>query len=187
MAVRELTSKLIRKLIFNIYWYINKVAAVRYLGVKVGSNTRIYTKNFGSEPFLISIGNNCTITSECSFLTHNGALSLVKDSDKNRLYHFQPIEVGDNVFIGHRTIIMQGVKIETNVIVGAGSVVNKSVPKNSVVIGNPIKYVCSFEEYVSKIKSNEQILNNSQFFNSVDYKNKIYKMLDSSFKEYLKK
>ncbi len=52
-----------------------------------------------------------------------------------------PIEIGNDVFIGARAIILKGVKIGTGAVVGAGAVVTKNVPSRSIVGGNPAKIV----------------------------------------------
>ncbi|KAJ1794310.1 hypothetical protein LPJ59_004559 [Coemansia sp. RSA 2399] len=51
----------------------------------------------------------------------------------------RPIRIGNNVWIGGRSIILSGVTIGDNVTVGAGSVVTKDVPDNVVVVGNPAR------------------------------------------------
>ncbi len=58
--------------------------------------------------------------------------------------------VGNNVFIGNNSILLPGVIIGDNYIIGAGSVVSKNVPENSVVAGNPAKVIMSFSEYADK-------------------------------------
>lgn len=60
------------------------------------------------------------------------------------------IEIQDNVFIGSKTTILGNVRIGKNVIVAAGSLVNKDVPDNSVVAGVPAKVVESFEDFARK-------------------------------------
>lgn len=122
------------------------VEAARALGVKVGQGCRIYTRNFGSEPWLIKIGNRVTITADVMFITHDGATWLVRD-EKGRRFRFAPIEIGDDVFVGVRSIIMPGVRIGNRCVVGAGSVVNKSVPSGFVVAGVPARIVGRFEDY----------------------------------------
>ena len=62
------------------------------------------------------------------------------------------IHIEDNVFIGSHTIILCDVNIGSNVIIGAGSLVNKDIPANSVYAGVPAKYICSFDEFVEKRK-----------------------------------
>ena len=60
------------------------------------------------------------------------------------------ITIGDNTFIGMGTIILPGVAVGKNVIVGAGSVVTRSIPDNVVAGGNPARVFCSLQEYMEK-------------------------------------
>jgi acetyltransferase-like isoleucine patch superfamily enzyme len=87
------------------------VKYARYKGVQVGDNCRVYTRNFGSEPWLISIGDKVTVTSGVVLLTHDGSTWLMND-EKGRRYLYRRIEIGNNVFIGVNSIVMPGVKIE---------------------------------------------------------------------------
>ncbi|MBZ2167132.1 hypothetical protein K8N75_13895 [Methanobacterium sp. VT] len=66
------------------------------------------------------------------------------------------IDIKDNVFIGNSAIILPNITIGPNAIIGAGSIVTKNVPSNTVVAGNPAKVICSLDEYIKKIdaKSN---------------------------------
>ena len=52
-----------------------------------------------------------------------------------------PVVIEDNVFIGARCIILKGVTIGENSVVGAGSVVTKSIPANEIWAGNPAKFI----------------------------------------------
>jgi acetyltransferase-like isoleucine patch superfamily enzyme len=61
------------------------------------------------------------------------------------------IEVGDNVTIGMRSIILPGVKIGSNCIVGCASVVNRNVPDHSVVAGVPARVIGTLDEYERKV------------------------------------
>lgn len=117
----------------------------KYIGVKLGKNCKIYTKHFGTEPFLIEIGDNVTIAADVKLITHDGSGSLL-----GKMFRYRKIIIGNNVFIGMNTIVLLGVEIGDNVIVGAGSVLTKSVPPNSVVAGNPAKIITSFDEYVRR-------------------------------------
>jgi len=121
----------------------------RLLGVSVGNNCRILTRSFGSEPFLISIGNDVTISNNVQFVTHDGATWLIRD-ESGRRYSYAPIKVGDLVFVGAGTTLLPGVVIGDNVIVGAGSVVTKSVPSGVVVAGNPARILGSFSDYAQR-------------------------------------
>lgn len=51
------------------------------------------------------------------------------------------VSVGDYSFVGANAVIRQGIKIGENVVVGAGAVVVKDVPDNSVVVGNPMRFI----------------------------------------------
>lgn len=57
----------------------NPIAYAKYKGVEVGNNCRLYISDFGSEPFLITIGDNVTITAGVKILTHDGSAWLVRD------------------------------------------------------------------------------------------------------------
>ncbi|EJL6424275.1 acyltransferase [Vibrio cholerae] len=132
---------------------LGKVSYARKLGVKIGENCRIYISYWGTEPELISVGNNVTITSDVTLLTHDGSTCLIKNDNDERYYKFREIKIGNNVFIGTKSIILPGVSIGNNVIIGAGSVVTKSIEDNSVVAGNPARVINRFELYQDKIKS----------------------------------
>ena len=141
--------------LFDLAYFMAKgsVAYARKKGVKIGENCRIYIKNWGSEPFLVSIGDHVTVTSGVKFITHDGSTCLVKDAQGKRYQRFAPIQVGSHVFIGVNTIVMPGVSIGSNVVIGAGSVVTKDIPDHSVAIGVPAKVVSSFDDFQAKIQS----------------------------------
>lgn len=56
----------------------------------------------------------------------------------------KPVIIEDNVWIGGGAIILPGVTIGKNSVIGAGSVVNKSIPANCVAVGNPCKVIKKF-------------------------------------------
>ena len=156
----------------------------KYLGVNIGENCRIYTRHFGSEPFLITICNDVTITSGVKFITHDGSTWLARD-DKGRRYKYQRIFIGSNVFVGVNSIIMPGVKIEDNVIVAAGSVVTKSIPSNSIVAGVPARIIGDYNVLINKMLS--EYVSEKDIPKNGDYKEKILKVLSEDFKTFLKK
>ncbi|MEE1896849.1 acyltransferase [Flavobacterium rakeshii] len=139
--------------ILFLFKFYNGVIAARKLGVVVGEQCRIYSLKFGSEPFLIRIGNKVTITSGVTFLTHDGSTWLFSDH-KGRRYLYRPIKIGDNVFIGVNAIILPGITIGNNVIVAAGSVITKSIPSGVIVGGNPAKIIGAYDEYEKKVLIN---------------------------------
>lgn len=130
------------------FWSDEKYA--RFLGVKLGKGCLISTKNFSSEPYLIEIGNHCRVASGVYFFTHGGLWSQRKKH--SGLDYFGKIKVGNYTYIGEGSKIMPGVTIGNDVIIGAGSVVTKSVPDGKIAAGNPARIVGETAEFVKKIK-----------------------------------
>ncbi len=176
---------LIKKLFrYRIYLFHGGVAYARHLGVVVGEGSRVLTTNFGSEPFLITIGDKTTITSGVILLTHDGSTWLMRDK-KGRRYKYNRIIVGSNVFIGVNAIVLPGVEIEDRVIVAAGSVVTKSIPSNSIVGGNPAKIIGSYDDYERRALST--YISDEEMDKTLPYKEKILKVLDKDMKKFIKK
>lgn len=121
----------------------------------LGKNVQIVGgANFGSEPYLITIGDNTTVSFDCAFVTHDAATRVIRnlpDGNKETVI-YAPINVGKNCFIGCRTVVLPGVTIGDNCIIGAGSIVNRDIPSNTVAAGSPCKPICSLDEYRDKHK-----------------------------------
>lgn len=118
-------------------------------GIEFGENSRSFTTILSPEPYLLKFGNNVTISTDVTFITHDNSASKILENASDV---FGKIFVDDNSFIGNRAIIMPGVTLGKNTIIGAGSVVTKSFPQGNVVIaGNPAKMISTVEEYASKI------------------------------------
>lgn len=162
---------------FDLAYFFAKgsVAYARRKGVRVGENCRIYIRSWGSEPFLVSLGDDVTVTSGVKFITHDGSTCLVKDQHGKRYQRFAPIQVGSHVFIGVNTIVMPGVKIGSNVVIGAGSVVTKDIPDNSVAIGVPAKVVSSFADYATKIQAS--CASDSELAGITDYQQRVQRAM----------
>lgn len=139
--------KMLINLYRRIFWAPEKLA--RYSGVVIGSGCDIQRVSFGSEPYLISIGNNVQITNDTKFFTH-GAGWVLREKYPDMDF-FGKIIIKDNVYIGNNCLILPGITIGCNVIVAAGSVVTKSIPDNSVVGGNPAKILSSLSVFESKM------------------------------------
>lgn len=122
----------------------------RRKGVKIGKNCFIATRNWGSEPYLISIGNRVAITAGTRFFTHGGARVARQKYPKFDI--FGKIKVEDGAYIGACSMIMAGVTIGEGALVAAGSVVTKSVAPRTVVGGNPARYICTVDEYIERNK-----------------------------------
>ncbi|MEI6603415.1 MAG: acyltransferase [Clostridia bacterium] len=131
----------------------NPVDYARSLGVHIGVNCRILAMTdgtFGSEPYLVNLGNHVSVTAGVSFVTHDGGVWLFRDKYPE-IEIFAPISVGNNVFIGIKSIIMPGVTIGNDCIIAAGSIVTRSVPDGSVIGGIPAKLIKSVDDYRKKI------------------------------------
>jgi NDP-sugar pyrophosphorylase family protein len=106
---------------------------------------------FGSEPYLVRIGNHVTVSSDVHFITHDGATWVFRHREQFRgLQRFGRIDIEDNCFIGAGAFLMPNIRIGPNSVVGAASVVTKSVPPNTVVAGSPARCICSYEEFVER-------------------------------------
>lgn len=134
----------------------NPIGYARSIGVKIGRNVNFYGMRpgmFSTEPWLITIGDNCHITNGCQFITHDGGTLVVRREIPD-LEITAPITIGSNVYIGLNSMILPGVTIGDNVIVGAGSVVSSDIPSNSVAAGVPAKVIKSLDSYKEKAISN---------------------------------
>lgn len=120
---------------------------------KQGEHCYFQPWNFGTEPYLISFGDNVHVASRVTFINHDIIALMFRYMDKENDYQNRTgeIQIGDNVFIGANSTVLYDVKIGNNVIIGAGSLVNKDIPDGSVAAGVPCKVVGEFEEYREKV------------------------------------
>lgn len=138
----------------------------KHLSVKIGENARFKGKiNFGSEPFLISIGNHVTLAHNVTFHTHDGGVWIFREKYPN-INIYGKITIGDNVFIGSNVIILPNISIGDNVVIGAGSVITKSIESDSVVAGNPARLIRPVNEYEEKVLKNAIFVDSSVINNA---------------------
>lgn len=151
-------KKAIRKLVLREK--ASSEAFIEYLkkrGVKVGKYCYVPEPSSVlvdlTVPWLITMGDNITLTHGVVVLTHDYGWSVFKKngSFKGRIIGSQaPVKIGNNVFVGVNTVIMKGVTVGDNVIIGAGSIVSKDCESNSVYAGNPARKIMDIEEYATK-------------------------------------
>lgn len=102
---------------------------------------------------MISIGNRVLISFDVSFITHDGATFVIhKDEAYKDIYKFGRIQVGDNCFIGAKSIFLPSVKIGNNCIIAAGSVVTKNIPDGEVW-GGTSKVYYEYHEVCRKMQT----------------------------------
>ena len=124
----------------------------RHIGVNVGTDTLIGKGcEFSSEPYLITIGSHCQLTSHVAFFTHGGGNVIRREHP--RFDVFGKIVVEDWAYIGAHSLIMPGVTIGRAAMVAAGAVVTKSVPPGMVVAGNPARQIGSVADYYERNKT----------------------------------
>ena len=120
---------------------------LRKQGVRIGKNSSILYPSYvdGRLPYLLEIGDDVVISLYVTILTHDAASAYAGD-----LVKVGRVRIHDHVFIGANTTVMCNVSIGPNAIVGAGSVVSRDVPPDSVAAGNPAKLVCSMDQFTAK-------------------------------------
>lgn len=107
-------------------------------------------------PSMIHIGKNVYLTHDVIILVHDQSVvtafnSASAEFDKGELYITKDVRIGDNVFVGMRTILMPGCSIGDDCVIGAGSVVKGEIPSGTVWAGNPARMICSIEAYKDRL------------------------------------
>lgn len=88
---------------------------------------------WGTEPYLITIGDHVLISGQVSFINHDGSTWCFREEGPYKdTFKFGPITIGNNCFIGYKSTILPNVSIGDNCVVAAGSMVNKSIPSGEV-------------------------------------------------------
>lgn len=150
---------IIKKAYYKYLLKKNPIKLWKLNGLIVGDGVVIYpTANFGSEPYLISIGNHVRINSGVQFITHDGGCWVLRGlkNEYENVDLIRPITVGNNVHIGNNVIVMPGVTIGNNCIIGCGAIVTRDIPDNSVAVGIPARVIENVMDYA--IKHNNQFI-----------------------------
>lgn len=122
-------------------------------GIKIGEGTHIYSQNALidiSRPSLVTIGSNCFINQHFTLLTHDFVTGVFLNSGRQFVNSSGRVTIGNNIRFGHHVMVLKGVTIGDNCFIGAGSIVSKDIPANSVAVGMPCRVIMSIEEYYQK-------------------------------------
>lgn len=118
----------------------------------IGEHCSINTGANITDPALVKLGNNVSL-SDCTILGHDGSIAVLNRAYNVKLDSVGKVEIKDNVFIGHGAIIMPGITIGPNAIVGAGAVVTKDVQKGDIMGGVPARTISKVDDLVSRLQA----------------------------------
>lgn len=122
-------------------------------GMHIGDGTCIFSNIAASEPYLVSVGSNCTISTNVSFVTHDASVGLYCGGRDVISDICGKISIGDNCFIGGQSVILYGVSIPDNTLIAAGSVVTKSIQESGCIVGgNPARIIGKIDSFLNKNK-----------------------------------
>lgn len=155
--------KLIKSLVFRLkrkYAYSSKERFINYLrqqGVKIGNDLWVSDEYKSilidlTRPSLVEIGDKVRLNKNLTILTHDGGYYVLRNKYKEFIPQSGRVKIGNNVYFGRNCSVFKGVEIGDNCIIGFGSVVTKSIPSNSVAVGQPAKVVATIDEYYEKRK-----------------------------------
>lgn len=92
----------------------------------------------------VKIGDNCFLASNVAIYTAGHPVHPVS---RNSMYEYGvEVVIGDNVWIGGNTVVVPGVHIGSNTVIGAGSVVTRDIPEWSIAVGNPCRVIRKITE-----------------------------------------
>lgn len=124
---------------------------------EMGEDVSLMLRKIPLYPELIAFHNNIIIGANVSFVTHDAAHWILNNQAAKegiRRPAVQEkvgcIEIRDNVFVGAGSTLMHGISVGPNAIIGAGSIVTRDVPPNSVVAGVPARVIGTYDDYVAK-------------------------------------
>lgn len=142
--------RIIHRLLRQLIWYIRFLWHRFYLRIDMDRSARIgsgviFDRTF---PQGIHIGKNTYITNNVTILTHDHVRSVWRLNTR----------IGKRCFIGNNAIILPGITIGDEVVVGAGSVVTRDITSNCVVAGNPAKII----RQGSRVNSDARLIEGAQ-------------------------
>ena len=137
----------------------NSAAYIKYLrkkGIYIGEHCVIRDPRTVridiSRPSLVTIGDNVDMNMNFQILTHDWASRVFKNKYHDFVNSSGHVNIGNNIYFGTNVVILKGVTIGDNCVIGACSLVTKNIPANSVAADVPCRVICSIDEYYRKRK-----------------------------------
>lgn len=142
--IREMLARRSSKTLVNYY---------RTKGIMIGEGTYLSPKTCvidTTRPSLVTIGKNCYMNEHFTLMTHDWVTQVFLFSGRDFVNSSGRVTIGDNVSFGQNVMLLKGVSIGDNCFIGAGSVVTKDIPANSIAVGVPCRVVSSLEEFYQR-------------------------------------
>ncbi len=151
--ILSLTRRATKSVVARYLIASDPISYARHIGVRLGSDCRLLgigRDTFGSEPYLVSIGDHVTVTAGVRFITHDGGVWVLRQKYPE-IDVVGRIQLHDNVFVGVGATLLPGIEIGPDAVVAAGAVVSRTVPPGVVAAGVPARPICTLAEYEAKI------------------------------------
>lgn len=168
--IKKFSRKIISQII-KMVWHVNVelymklyLSYLKKQGMKLSGNPKFIAGSVyfdGIDYGLIELGNDVVISLDVIILTHDYSITraaIAAGYNPNKEFRIlQGVTVGDNTFIGARSVLLPGTQIGKDVIIGAGSVVRGIIPDGSIVMGNPAKVVGETSNwFIKKLNQNNE-------------------------------
>jgi acetyltransferase-like isoleucine patch superfamily enzyme len=119
---------------------------------RIGKDCAISRATVFTDPEMVSLGNNVWL-SDVWICNHDGSAIMLGQAFGLKLDSVGPVKIHDNVFVGNGVMILPGVTIGENSVIGAGSIVTRDIPPNSIAVGNPARVIRSTTEQIERMKA----------------------------------